>query len=488
MKRMNQLRQLYSKQYFFYTTLTLSLAFGVGTISNTILSDDYAFIYSAKEFAAHAMEDGRPLSYLLINLTTLIPKEIVLLSLRIVGTCALLITAILVSSHIYSKSRLSRFWPFATMSFCIPAFQVYAQAAYAFPLAIALLLSTAAGLLILRDSKVYNVVGMFVLVAALSTYQMSALFALNLFVITLVSEYKSTIQLRRFVWNVFFLSCGILIYFATIVLLKNLINLDFKSRFSSVSLFDVPEKIVWFITRPLTLSFMPLTLRSPSVFEVIIFGGTTLALVILFLSKLGGDKAKRDNYTIYITYFSSQVISLSPLLFSRDNQIEPRMLIANQWINSFLLFSQASLSLEKIFFKLHRPWIGIRSIAANKVITISVAAILVMNSNYRFIEYIYKPYNSKVEFIEQMLQSCVDREKIAIIKRESSWPTRNMLGVWSQKTDLSSDWVPVPAVAFQLSRNSLNGIELLDAKEKAINLFSDTCIIYLQEFREKSMA
>lgn len=463
--------------------LTLFLAFGAGTISRTILSDDYAFIYSSKEFAELAMKDGRPVSYLLINLTALVPKECVLLILRIVGTSTLIITAVFVSSHVKRTSRVSRFWPFAVMSFCIPAFQIYAQAAYAFPLSIALLLSTIAGLLILRNTKIHRVAGIVLLVAALATYQMSALFLLNLFLVTLIGEDKVSVGIRRFAKNLCLLFCGIVIYFLVVFVLQNVTRLDYKARFSTVTLMDLPEKTLWFITRPLTLSFMPLTLRSPSVLEVILLGGTAFLLVSQFLRNLGEDLVRRDKAFIFVAYFASQIVSLSPLFISRDNQIEPRMLIVNNWMNSFLLLSQSYLWLRRWLFKLNISWLK-NGISVNLLITFVIATILIINSNYRFVEYIYKPYNRKVEFLEKAIESCAIREKISIIKRESSWPTRDLLGVWSQKTDLSSDWVPVPAVAIQMSRNSLKGIELQEAYETDDNALSKNCLINLQDYRE----
>lgn len=430
------------------------------------------------------MKDGRPLSYLLINLTTLVPKEFVLLILRIVGTSTLIITAILVSSHVNKTSRVSRFWPFAVMSFCIPAFQIYAQAAYAFPLSIALLLSTIAGLLILRNTKIHRVAGIVLLVAALATYQMSALFLLNLFLVTLIGEDKVSVGIRRFAKNICLLFYGIVIYFLVVFVLQNVTRLDYKARFSAVTLMDLPEKTLWYITRPFTLSFMPLTLRSPSVLEVILFGGTTFLLVSQFLRNLGEDLARRDKAFVFVAYFASQIVSLSPLFISRDNQIEPRMLIVNNWMNSFLLLSQSYLWLRRWLFKLNISWLKNR-ISVNPLITFVIATILIINSNYRFVEYIYKPYNRKVEFLEKAIESCAIRVKISIIKRESSWPTRDLLGVWSQKTDLSSDWVPVPAVAIQMSRNSLKGIELREAYETDVNALSNNCLIYLQDYREE---
>ena len=70
-----------------------------------------------------------------------------------------------------------------------------------------------------------------------------------------------------------------------------------------------------------------------------------------------------------------------------------------------------------------------------------------------------------------------------MFSREDAWPTRELIGMASQLTDLSSPWVPIPATElyFKEKYNRIPKIEY----SKDISQARDSCDLDLGKFKLK---
>jgi hypothetical protein len=228
---------------------------------------------------------------------------------------------------------------------------------------------------------------------------------------------------------------------------------------------------------------MPFTLRSPSLLEIVVFGGSLFSLVFFAIWRPGESGRNCLPYVNIFVLAVVQICALSPLLISKDNQIEPRMLTVTQWLSAFLFFTQlfkivSKFSKQREIQSQNRTKINVSKTTCQ----ILIVALLLSTSNFRYYNYIYEPYLEKIEFIESELRKCQVTDKIVVLSRTKAWPSRPLLGVWSQVTDLSSDWVPVPAIANQLSLNTTFGIEKVDTIREFKFDMEFKCVIDLNQF------
>jgi hypothetical protein len=134
-----------------------------------------------------------------------------------------------------------------------------------------------------------------------------------------------------------------------------------------------------------------------------------------------------------------------PLLIVSQNQIDVRFLGANTWLVLVtLLFLFSNFISEKTLR------------AVPKLISFGGILLLVFgfwSVNDRYVSFIQPTFLGNQNFIESELVKCVtpySDMKIDIIRRSTFWEGRQLLGFYSQTTDLESDWVPEGAVSMYL--------------------------------------
>jgi hypothetical protein len=327
--------------------LILIFSYLPGVLGPQIVSDDYALIYSNVEFANLALGDGRYVSYLLLNFVPeIVPKNALVITIRVIGFICLilsaLITLFIVSNLIISKQTLEKtsYVAFLTLPvFSIPGFQIFAHTAYGVTLSLALFLSTLAGYLFLRfDNErkhFFQFLAILLLVLSMATYQASSLFLLNFFALELLLRNNDKFRWMTLYKRVMWVVAAALIYFFSIIFLRAVNEIKLKDRFSLVGISELPEKIVWFVSRPLTLSYMPFTLRSPSWYEVLVLAGLSFVLIILALYVMS-KKSLPKTIELFGVVIITQVLLMGPLLIASQNQVEPRFLVQGQWLTAYL--------------------------------------------------------------------------------------------------------------------------------------------------------
>lgn len=103
-------------------------------------------------------------------------------------------------------------------------------------------------------------------------------------------------------------------------------------------------------------------------------------------------------------------------------------------------------------------------------------------TNQRYYVHVFQPYQQKIAFLKNELSACTLQEvsTVYVQSRDRPWPTKELLGVWSQTTDLASDWVPIPAVRTLL--DSSIKVELLDERITNNNDGADVCVVNLNDY------
>lgn len=479
------------RKFLIFGLLILIFSYLPGVLGPQIVSDDYAFIYSNVEFANLALGDGRYVSYLLLNLVPeIVPRNTIVITLRVIGFICLILSALItyfiVSNLIISNQTLGKtnYVAFLTLPvFCIPGFQIFAHTAYGVTLSLALFLSTLAGYLFLRfdieRKHFYQFFAILLLVLSMATYQGSSLFLLNFFALEFLLRNNEKFRWMTLCKRVMGVVAAALIYFFSIIFLRIVNEIKLKDRFSLVGISDLPEKIVWFISRPLTLSYMPFTLRSPSWFEVLILAGLSFGLIILALYVMS-KKSLPKTIELFGVLIITQVLLMGPLLVASQNQVEPRFLVQGQWLTAYL----SILGLLHVFLSLgsNLPFFLLSAERVAKAFLVVAVFVGLLVTNQRYYVHIFQPYQQKIAFLKNEISACRLQEvsTVYVQSRDRPWPTKELLGVWSQTTDLASDWVPVPAVMTLL--DSSIKVELFDERITHINYGTDVCVVNLNDY------
>jgi len=122
-----------------------------------------------------------------------------------------------------------------------------------------------------------------------------------------------------------------------------------------------------------------------------------------------------------------------------------------------------------------------------KIISIFLVFIICLygfvSINYRFATVIKPIYSNSNLFILNELKLCSDNQianGILVVKRTKPWPSRQLLGFFSQTTDLASEWVPIGSVKLVLIKNSkdFNEIEFTSSEYRNKSF----CYVQLDKF------
>jgi hypothetical protein len=171
------------------------------------------------------------------------------------------------------------------------------------------------------------------------------------------------------------------------------------------------------------------------------------------------------------------ILTLTPLIFVSENQIDMRFIAPNTWLFAFVvMFSLFPKDLErsgntKIFDKFRIAFLGMSLVAG------------MISINYNFINLYLTPFHVKEVFIHQQLAFCSAekvRSKISIVERTIPWEKRNNIGAYSQQTDLESAWVPIGAVFYYLRNIGLqtDSLSIVADEEDQDN----GCFVVLDEY------
>lgn len=253
----------------------------------------------------------------------------------------------------------------------------------------------------------------------------------------LLSEFLSAIRLLAIAGSV-----SLIFAFSSMQFL----GISPTARVSIIRLDEFPQKLIWFFSHPFALGFFPMSVHSPS-FLHLVFIGLPVLLVLLFVILAGIKLSKLKSLIRLLILFIIVFFSICPLLLSRDNQIELRLIPGISW-GIFCSFLYSLYFLTKTYLKnVHKSIFAILSLV---VICVLIAGVAQRFQSF----YLYQDQTS-TKFIVQNIQVCVEKNRLSSVTiQENSirFPVMRYLGTFSMTSDMASSWVPQSKTIFILQQ------------------------------------
>ena len=464
--------------YRLAAALYLFLVYALGVFFKSAWSDDYSSLLDPEGHRVHAIKDGRLLHGASIDFFYSHFNTVQSLTfIRMFGLAGLiLLNDLLLRKFLKIESSIAVAVA-STVAFTLPSFQFSAHWAGAFGFAWTAYLAILGFTLFNENSKLKKFLGYLVFVLSLFAYPLMSFFIFPfIYALWLIRGVSIKILFRDLAVGIFLFVSGAAISFAITAFYLNVKGLIFNDRVALVAVDDIPSKIVFFFTRPFALTYRPFLIDSPTLssllLTLIVFSSF---LVFLFWQKWKSLLAVSTHILTLNVFF---IASLLPLLVTSDNQIDMRLVSSNTWLYCFVvvflfLRLQKTIGSKVEFFKFK-----------SQVITVSFLIIVgFLTINQNFWNLYHEPFQDKQRFFQEQFSACTDTQiqsGVEIIRRTLPWPHKNLIGAYSQSTDLESEWVPVSAVIQYLKDTNTKIVTppiLVEA-----NTNPGACVVSLDEY------
>jgi len=330
------------------STLYLFATYFLGVFTIGAWSDDYPALNDPSGTALHVTKDARPMAGLLIYLGFNVGQGLdSLIIVRILGLIGLILLSDLVLSKLLKIDSTYKIVIATSLAFTLPAFQFWAHWATMFTagwsayFAVLGYVKTTTGtnkslilglLLVTTSWLIYPPVSFFVIAFAFSQ--------------SLVSRDNLSQLSKSLARASGFLASGALIgTFASLVFLY-IANTPRNARVLLVTIPELPEKTIWFFTRPFSLSFRPFLIDSPAPGLMALQVSFSIGLLFLLIHLHYRDTVY--SIKVLILVFGALILCIIPLLVVSQNQIELRLISGNSWLFLFLIVYFGLSAVEKI--------------------------------------------------------------------------------------------------------------------------------------------
>ncbi len=459
-----------------YAALYLVATYLLGVFTASAWSDDYPAVYDPSGTALHATKDARPLAGLLIYLGFNVGQGLTaLLTVRILGLIGLILLSDLVLRELLKKELSYKIAVASCIAFTLPAFQFWAHWGMLFTAGWAAYFSVLGFVKISKSGRSSLLIGLLLVTTSWLIYPPVSFFVVVfVFSLSLVSQNNLLLMSKSLIKACGYLISGGLIGTFSSLIFLYAIGVSRNARVSIVAFSDLPEKAVWFFTRPFLLSFRPFLIDSPT--PGLMALQVSFSVGLLFLLAYLHYRSAGYSAKILSLVFTNLVVCLLPLLIVRQNQIDLRLISGNSWLYLFLIVYFGLSAVEKN----SKSWVGLRY---EYLLAISILMIGFFTVNDRYLSFIHPIYSSNQIFFEKELQLCNStqlKNGVEIVRRSSSWPSKPLLGLYSQSTDLESEWVPVLALQNYFestNQDSYGKIVLVDQSSN-----SEACKVFLDKF------
>ena len=467
--------------------LLIFLAYAPGVFKESFWSDDYPALMDTPGFALHVLRDGRPTAAGIFSISfSLLDDPSNAWILRSFALLALLLIFLFLSNRIVNPKNRNIGIISMAVAFCLPSFQMYVHWSLTW-------LFLWAGLAGLYSYHFWSsiqipkkVLAVLLLVCALTIYPPTALFFFaTLVVLSALNESmtsKLVSELRQA--SILLTISGI---FAALIVFVSLqiAGVSANKRVSILGVSDIPEKFVWFLSRPIVVGFRPFMVDSPTPIAALL---TSLpAMAILFFGIWKQSNNLRESIFVRLFWFSlAFVFSLIPIIITADNQVEFRVIPGYSWGIAVLAVFFLVQSTDDLLRRFVRNSKIQNLLIALPLLALSLLSIISINLHYS--ELFGSPYQQKNAFLNNSLTTCSKENRIrniVIIPPELPFPSRPRLGVFSMSTDLDSSWVPKPNVELLLRKKGVEGtVRYIELRPVLADLDPAACIIDLEEFRK----
>lgn len=482
-KRVNQINET---GFQALGSLLIAVAYAPGVFRESFWSDDYPALVDTPGIVDHLLRDARPTSAGLISVSfSLLHSPQNGWVLRLIALFGLLFLFIVISRTVL-PSKDSGIANFAiAVAFCIPTFQTYVHWSITWFYSWTALWGVIAFRCWRSHRRWYKVLGVLFLVLALTSYPPAALFFFAVIAVVGVLNHSGSRQiLTELLHGLVLLVISIAPSALVIFLSMNFSHVSASKRVSLISIPDIPDKIVWLISRPLVVGLRPFLVDSPTPVWALI---TSLPLLLVLLIGLQ-RQSNRAGESIWLRESAVAlplILSLIPIAIVTDNQIEFRILPGYCWgvlsIAVFLLL----LEIKKIVAKTKLRDTQTRYILLFVPVSLAFVAIFTINQHYS--QLFGGPYQKKTKFLIDKISLCASTtafDEVLIVPPKTPFPSLQRLGVFSTVTDLASEWVPKPSVQVLLKQHLLDAsVTYLPIRPLKLPIKNGVCLIDLEEYK-----
>ena len=469
-----------TQRYFYLGSIIVFGAYLRPIFSEWVYSDEYHLFAQDSQARDHMNADGSLVGGLIYTYISrnLVSNPSDLWRLRLLSLVCLLLVLKQISRVTYAKNSNSLFQFVLPLSLLLPPAMTFIAWSLMWQASLAILISALACEHWLKSKSTIRLIAIPLLSCTMliSTYCAFTYFAFfgGIAVFTKAKTQEFFKNLRRLI--ILFGASG----FTTgiiILLYTQVFNLKLSGRVKFLELSDVPNKLYWVISRPLTASSRFFDISSPNSTNAVAVFLLVLSVISLGILKMS-NRNLLEKFQYAALLFSCVALTLTPLIITYSNQIEFRYLLGSSWLISctFVYFFLELIS---------RKTGNLKIVTKLTVLLIVIAGTLTVNLNSE--RQFLSPYRSKVDFLKTQLLKCKEFDKnmntILISPPKEAFPSRKNLGIYSQVTDLASPWVPEPSVASVLRVFNVE-FPTINLLEKRTFGESKNCSIDLEDYRQ----
>lgn len=480
-KSLQILKRIRPRQFFFLSVAIVVLVYLKPIFSVWSYSDESDYFSESTTIGRQFAEDGNLFGSFIYNHVSLLLANSVedLWRLRLLSLVCLLVVINKFSTQVMLSNQSRSIQFLIPLALTLPAPMTLISFAMIWQGSLGMLIAYFACIFWLKYKNGIRIVSIILLCLSITNSPVNAfaIFGLHaaLFILT---RARTKMYLKTLASLLVLYGISGALSVITLLVVKNVYNLEYSARVGLVNPNDVPEKVFWIFSRPIAVSMRFFDISSPSTLNALtqVFLVSTL-LVFGFILQ---NRVLSENIFNRIFIFLFLVLlSITPLIITWSNQIEFRYIFGPSFA-MFLVVSMMLLEFTRLKKKIH--------VYLSPIIIVSIAILGIVtvanNTDRQFVA----PYKSKNEFIASEISNCLLRDSVidqVIIKPpQTSFPSRENIGIFSQRTDLDSPWVPIPTVKHVLN--------MLDLKVRDISLTYDTnyrknknaCVVDLESYRQ----
>jgi hypothetical protein len=460
-------------RYRVFAVIALLAIYLPGVISTGIWSDDYPSLVDPNAVQEHASRDGRPLYgfalQFMFDSANTISNLWYIRFFALIGL--LLLNDLVIKILSYSKSDL-RVIVASVGAFSIASFQVNVHWATAFLFCWVAYIALLGYTHIIKYSKKNKLIGILLLTLSSLSYPLLTFFILPIvFLVSYENEGKAKNLKRNSTTALFGITLSALIALLINLTSLKIRGLTFNDRVSFISIAELPGQIIWFLSRPFILAFRGYSIDSPGIIEAL--GYFLVGNLLIIIGVLVKFHKFSKVLTTYVLLISFTLLSMAPLFFPDQQQVDVRYVTVGAWLISYMYISGAFLILEKLSVGRHK--------INRNLISVVFVILFFLSINIRYFSVIQPIYNKTSSFISGEIRSCNEQQILSgvyVLPRETDWPSNQYLGLFSQVTDLASYWVPLNAVEVEIRKNP----RLSGASVSWTNDVTTGCLVDLNRF------
>lgn len=428
-------------------TLVLTLSYLPGVLLNGMWSDDYPSLVDPESIQIHASRDGRPVFGILLQSVFGLARNVGdLWAVRLIALIGLFFTCNLVLKQLLPKAIEPRILVSTLGAFSIASFQISVHWATAFVFTWVSYLSLLGFLLFVSNSWKRKLCGLFLLTISSLTYPILVFFFFPIIFLQWYENHGSwkKIKMDSF-WGILGVSLSAIISFITNLILLKFRGLEFNDRVSIISLGEVISQAIWFTTHPFVLAFRGYSISSPEPLHGAI--GFLIANLVILVGIFLKVQEYRRTLAIYLVLILFTLLSMTPLFFPNQQQIDVRYVATGTWLISYMLVSSLFGLLTRVIFK--------RKVLKESYLVVWLIVFFALSINHKYFTVIRSVYNETNSFISNAVSECDNYQilnGVLVVPRTKIWPSENYIGMFSQVTDLASSWVPLEAIKLEIRK------------------------------------